>query len=360
MNTVSTPDSCRPICAIWKLVLEVRHRSEAPRSQSADVAGHVDHQVAIEHDADLVRWAVAFSSISDARGDRRAGVLFWGFRTVEPRPRRTARQARSTTSRCPLWNGSNEPGNRAVFTVTVRRSKGLDRVRSGRSEPRPSGCATAYAYRAAPRPRDRPAHRHLIGCDRIPCHRPTSARSDASKSTHSVERVGRVAEGPDRTAALPNHWGSTPRTRSPDDHRARRARGWSDGVRAQPGRESTKVTDARPVPDNASRPIAPLPQNRSATASPSTPPVNEPRIVEDGPSRTRSSRSAGTSPGIGADNRRPDSFHRSPACSDGHPIDVRPSARNYPPNPSEPPDGIRPPTPRTRSRSRDRSKRYRP
>ncbi len=49
----------------------------------------------------------------------KSGAAFWRFRTGAITMRSNSRLAVSTISRCPLWNGSKVPGNRAVLTVRV-------------------------------------------------------------------------------------------------------------------------------------------------------------------------------------------------------------------------------------------------
>ena len=101
-----------------QLVLEVRHRPQAlDDRRGPDVAGHVHDQGRHRDDAHvrqvgegLLEHLLALVEVEERPR------LFCGLRSVATTTSSKRRPARSTTSRWPLWNGSNDPGKRATVT----------------------------------------------------------------------------------------------------------------------------------------------------------------------------------------------------------------------------------------------------
>ena len=93
------------------LGLEVRDGPEAPDDGvRADVAGDPDGQRRHRHDPDgrEVRRDLLEQVLALLEVEERAP--FWGLRTAATTTSSKSLEARSTISRCPLWNGSKEPG----------------------------------------------------------------------------------------------------------------------------------------------------------------------------------------------------------------------------------------------------------
>ena len=138
------------------------------------------------------RWARDSSSISSRSARSNRGSAFWGLRRAATTTSSKSRPARSTTSRWPLWNGSNEPGKRATFTRCL-------------------GCGESAAAPVGPPSEGSADHGHertaVAACpDDLPARRaprpgpttrgpPPSASEPAEQVAPVVEGVGGVAEG---------------------------------------------------------------------------------------------------------------------------------------------------------------------
>ncbi len=120
-------------------------------------------------------------SISSRSSRLNSGSAFCGLRSVATTTSSKSRPARSTTSRWPLWNGSNEPGKRAMVTRCLsdrRPDRGTDHGHE----------RTAVALV----PDDLPARGHLDGPVRTPA-RP-GRRGGGRAGVPGGEGVGGVAQ----------------------------------------------------------------------------------------------------------------------------------------------------------------------
>ena len=141
MKTVSTPESCRFIWAICSSFSksETARRpltmAEAPTSRATFTTSVLTDSIRTPG-----RWPSDSSSISRRSSSVNSGAFFCGLRTTATTTSSKSRAALSTTSRWPLWKGSNEPGRRATLTRRApapRRGRGLRRgVLRASGEPR--------------------------------------------------------------------------------------------------------------------------------------------------------------------------------------------------------------------------------
>src|SRR5579884_2315089 len=117
MNKVSIPDSCRFICAICSsfsksdTARKPLTMADAPTSRATSTTNVVTATMRT-----LGRCTTASRSISSRSGRVNSGSAFCGLRRIATTTSSKSRPARSTTSRWPLWKGSNEPGMRATVT----------------------------------------------------------------------------------------------------------------------------------------------------------------------------------------------------------------------------------------------------
>src|SRR5579883_3069353 len=211
MKRVSTPDSCRFIWAIWSSFSK-SDTARSPFTMAVASTSRATFTTRVDIDTTRIpsRWARDSSTMCLRSSSPKSGSLFWGLRTAATTTSSKRRAARSTTSRCPLWKGSKEPGKSA--TVTSRLPGGQGRG--------PAGRRRAARSRAYPRigeswprssPRGRPPARRTRGRPPVPgAPRAAPPRPCTSTGGRRTPRRRALPSPPSR-AARPGRSGSARR-----------------------------------------------------------------------------------------------------------------------------------------------------
>src|ERR1700722_177549 len=128
----STPERWWFICAICISVSKSetarrpRTMADAPTSRAT-----LTKRVETETMRTDGMWATTSSSMLLRSSRSNSAELFCGLRSAATTTSSKSRLARSTISRCPLWKGSNEPGNSPTFTSWPSRADWPSRAGSG-------------------------------------------------------------------------------------------------------------------------------------------------------------------------------------------------------------------------------------